>query len=219
VTGREDIVVKKFILGTKIGMTQIFDETGLAVPVTVVEAGPCTVIQKKSEEIDGYASLKVAYIEVSEKKLTRPELGVFKSVGATPHKYLREFRPGATDAYEVGQVINAADMFKIGDKVDVSGISKGKGFQGAIKRHGQSRGKETHGSKFHRGIGSMGANSFPGRIFKGKKMPGHMGGVRVTAQNLAVVRVDKERNLMLIRGAVPGPKGALLEICDTVKQA
>ena len=211
--------MNKFILGTKIGMTQIFDETGLAVPVTVVEAGPCTVIQKKSEEIDGYASLKVGYIEVPERKLTKPELGVFKSVGAAPHKYLREFKPGATDAYEVGQVINAADMFKIGDKVDVSGISKGKGFQGAIKRNGQSRGKETHGSKFHRGIGSMGANSFPGRIFKGKKMPGHMGGVRVTAQNLAVVRVDKERNLMLIRGAVPGPKGALLEISDTVKQA
>ena len=212
--------MNKFMLGTKLGMTQIFDETGIAIPVTVVVAGPCTVVQKKNAETDGYASLKVGYIEVEDRKLTRPELGVFKSAGVAPHKYLREFKPEAgTGEYDVGQVINAADMFKIGDKVDVSGTSKGKGFQGAIKRHGQKKGRETHGSKFHRGIGSMGANSFPGRIFKGKKMPGHMGGVRVTAQNLAVVRVDKERNLMLIRGAVPGPKGALLEIRDTVKQA
>jgi len=207
------------MLGTKVGMTQIFDEAGIAIPVTVVGAGPCTVVQKKSVETDGYVSLKVGYMEVPEKRLSKPELGVFKSAGTTPHKYLREFKADNAASYEVGQVINAADMFKNGDKVDVSGISKGKGFQGAIKRHGQSRGKETHGSKFHRGIGSMGANSFPGRIFKGKKMPGHMGGVRVTTQNLAVVRVDKERNLMLIRGAVPGANGALLEIRETVKDS
>ena len=218
-TLREDIGVKKFILGTKLGMTQIFDEAGIAIPVTVVVAGPCTVIQKKSVETDGYVSLKVGYSEAAEKTLTKPELGVFKSAGAAPQKYLKEFKPEDAAPFEVGQVINAADMFKTGDKVDVSGISKGKGFQGAIKRHGQHRGKETHGSKFHRGIGSMGANSFPGRIFKGKKMPGHMGGVRVTTQNLAVIRVDKDKNLMLIRGAVPGAKGALLEIRDTVKQA
>ena len=218
-TLREDIGVKKFILGTKIGMTQIFDEAGTAIPVTVVGAGPCTVIQKKSAGTDGYDSLKVGYSEVAEKALTKPELGVFKSVGAAPHKYLKEFKTDASAPFEVGQVINAADMFKTGDKVDVSGMSKGKGFQGAIKRHGQHRGKETHGSKFHRGIGSMGANSYPGRIFKGKKMPGHMGGVRVTTQNLAVIRVDKDKNLMLIRGAVPGAKGSLLEIRDTVKQA
>ena len=211
--------MNKFMLGTKIGMTQIFDETGVAIPVTVVEAGPCTVVQKKNAATDGYGALKIGYIAVPEKKLTRPELGVFKSVGVAPHKHLREFKPDEADSYEVGQIINAADMFKTGDKVDVSGISKGKGFQGAIKRHGQHRGKETHGSKFHRGIGSMGANSFPGRIFKGKKMPGHMGGVRVTTQNLAVVRVDKERNMMLIRGAVPGARGALLEISGTVKNA
>ena len=212
--------MNKFMLGTKIGMTQIFDETGIAIPVTVVEAGPCTVIQKKDAENDGYSAVKIGYAEVADKKLNKPDLGVFKNTGTAPHKYLREFKPDAPpDAYEVGQVINAADMFKTGDKVDVSGVSKGKGFQGAIKRHGQHRGKETHGSKFHRGIGSMGANSFPGRIFKGKKMPGHMGGVRVTTQNLAVVRVDKDRNLMLIRGAVPGAKGALLEIRETVKQA
>jgi len=211
--------VEKFILGTKIGMTQIFDETGLAIPVTVVKAGPCTVVQKKSVGIDGYESLKVGFIEIEERKLTKPVNGVFKSAGVAPHRHLREFRSGAAvAAYDVGQVISAADMFKKGDKVDVSGISKGKGFQGAIKRHGYSLGRVTHGSKFHRGIGSMGANTFPGRIFKGKKMPGHMGGVRVTTQNLAVVRVDKEMNVMLIKGAVPGAKGALLEIRDTVKQ-
>ena len=211
--------MEKFILGTKIGMTQIFDDTGIAIPVTVIEAGPCTVIQKKSVETDGYVALKIGYVKVIDRKLKKPELGIFNSIGAAPHKYLKEFKSDSTASYEVGQVINAADMFGIGDKVDVSGISKGKGFQGAIKRHGQSRGKETHGSKFHRGIGSMGANSFPGRIFKGKKMPGHMGGVRVTAQNLPVIRVDEERNLLLIKGAVPGAKGALLEIRDTVKNA
>jgi large subunit ribosomal protein L3 len=214
----EGIEVEKFMLATKVGMTQLFDETGIAIPVTVVEAGPCTVIQKKSIEADGYVSLKVGYIEVPEKKLTKPELGVFKSVNAAPHKHLKEFKSSAAASYEVGQVINAADMFQTGDMVDVSGISKGKGFQGAIKRHGYSKGRETHGSKFHRGIGSMGSNTYPGRIFKGKKMPGHMGGVKVTTQNLAVIRVDKDRNLMLIRGAVPGAKGALLEIRDTVKQ-
>ena len=211
--------MKKFILGTKIGMTQVFDETGIAIPVTVVEAGPCTVIQKKSVGTDGYESLKVGYIKVAEKKLTKPVLGVFKSAGAAPHKYLREFKADDNNAYEVGQAISAADMFSVGDKVDVSGISKGKGFQGVIKRYGHHKGRETHGSKFHRGIGSMGANSFPGRIFKGKKMPGHMGGVRVTTQNLAVIRVDKERNLMLIKGAVPGATGALLEIRGAVKHA
>jgi large subunit ribosomal protein L3 len=209
--------LKKFILGTKVGMTQIFDETGIAIPVTVVEAGPCTVVQKKTADTDGYTALKVGYRDIADKKLTKPESGVFKSAGVAPHKYLKEFRAPDIASYEVGQVIYAADMFATGDKVDVSGVSKGKGFQGAIKRHGQHRGKETHGSKFHRGIGSMGANSYPGRIFKGKKMPGHMGNERVTVQNLDIVRVDKERNLMLIRGAVPGAKGAVLVIHDTVK--
>ena len=209
--------MKKFMLGTKIGMTQVFDETGISIPVTVVEAGPCTVIQKKTVETDGYSAVKMGYVKVVDRKLTKPELGVFKSVGIEPHKHLREFRAETAGSFEVGQTVTAEDMFKAGDKVDVSGFSKGKGFQGAIKRHGQAKGKETHGSKFHRGIGSMGANSFPGRIFKGKKMPGHMGDVRVTTQNLAVVRVDGERNMMLIKGAVPGAKGALLEIRDTVK--
>jgi large subunit ribosomal protein L3 len=219
VTGLEDIAVDKFILGTKIGMTQIFDETGIAVPVTVVEAGPCTVVQIKSLEKDGYVSLKVGYVEVAEKKLSKPESGVFKSAGTALHKHLKEFKTDSAASYGVGQTINAADMFKTGDLVDVSGISKGKGFQGVIKRYGHSTGRRTHGSKFHRGIGSLGANSFPGRILKGKKMPGHMGGVRVTTQKLSVVRVEKERNIMLIKGAVPGAKGALLEIRETVKHA
>jgi len=211
--------VDKFILGTKIGMTQIFDETGIAIPVTVVEAGPCTVVQKKSPEKDGYTALKLGYAVVDEKRLTKPEAGVFKSAGTSPYKYLKEFRAGSAGSYEVGQVINAADMFKTGDIVDVSGTTKGKGFQGVIRRYGHSKGRETHGSKFHRGIGSMGANSFPGRILKGKKMPGHMGGVRVTTQNLAVARVDKDRNLLLIKGAVPGAKGALIEIRGAIKHA
>jgi large subunit ribosomal protein L3 len=200
-------------------MTQVFDETGIAIPVTVVEAGPCTVIQKKTVATDGYVSVKVGFSEVPEKKITKPELGSYKKAGITPHKYMKEFKAENADSYEVGQVISAAGMFQTGDKVDVSGVSKGKGFQGAIKRHGQHRGKETHGSKFHRAIGSMSANSFPGRIFKGKKMPGHMGHENVTVQNLAVIRVDNERNMMLIRGAVPGAKGALLVIRDTVKDA
>ena len=211
--------MKKFILGTKVGMTQIFDETGIAVPVTVVEAGPCTVIQKKSVGTDGYEALKVGYIEVADKKLNKPDLGVFKSAGAAPHKVTKEFKPEAVGSYEVGQVINAGEVFQLGDMVDVSGVSKGKGFQGVIKRYGHHKGRETHGSKFHRGIGSLGSNTYPGRIFKGRKMPGHMGNVRVTVQNLPVVQVDNDRNLILIKGSVPGAKGALLEIRDTVKQA
>jgi large subunit ribosomal protein L3 len=211
--------LKKFILGKKVAMTQIFDEAGLAIPVTVVEAGPCTVVQKKTAETDGYAAVKVGFAEVPERKLTKPERGIFRKAGAAPHKYMKEFKAADVDAFEVGQAIRVGDMFTAGDRVDVSGVSKGKGFQGAIKRHGQRRGKETHGSKFHRGIGSMGANSFPGRIFKGKKMPGHMGNEKVTVQNLAVVKVDGDRNLLLVKGAVPGPKGALLTVRETVKNA
>ena len=211
--------MKKFMLGKKVGMTQIFDETGLAIPVTVVEAGPCTIIQKKTVETDGYCSVKVGFQEAVERRLTKPQVGIFKKISVTPLKHMKEFRLEDISTFEVGQVVNVADMFAEGDMIDVSGVSKGKGFQGAIKRHGQSTGKKTHGSKFHRGIGSMGSNSYPGRIFKGKKMPGHMGREKVTVQNLAVVRVDKEHNLMLIRGAVPGPKGALLTIKDTVKNA
>ena len=210
--------MKKFIIAKKIGMTQVFDETGLAIPVTVLEAGPCTVIQKKTVETDGYSALKVGFSEVSDRRVTKPQLGAFKKIGVSPLKFIQEFKTENMDKYNVGQVISVGGMFSDGDKIDVSGISKGKGFQGAIKRHGYSTGRVTHGSKFHRGIGSLGACSYPGRIFKGKKMPGHMGGEKVTVQNLAIVRIDADRNIMLVKGAVPGPRGTVLTVKDTVKK-
>lgn len=209
--------MKKFILGTKLGMTQIFNEDGLAIPVTVVQAGPCTVVQKKTMENDGYTAVKVGYADVEEKKLNKPDKGLFEKIKVSTKKYLKEFRAQDSDKYEVGQEIKVADMFAAGDKIDISGVSKGKGFQGTIKRYGQSGGAETHGSMYHRRVGSMGANSNPSRVFKGKKLPGHMGADNVTVQNLDIVRVDAERNLLLIKGAVPGPKGGLLVIKDTVK--
>ncbi len=209
--------MKNFILGTKVGMTQIFDESGVCTPVTVVLAGPCTVIQKKTQETDNYSSVKIAYGEVDKKKLNKPEQGVFDKLELNGFKHLREFKPENVEAFEIGQVITAADMFKDGDSIDVSGTSKGKGYQGAIKRHGQKIGPKTHGSKYHRGVGSMGANTDPGKVFKGKKMPGHMGSERVTVQNLTIVKVDGERNLILVKGAIPGPKGGLLEIRESVK--
>jgi large subunit ribosomal protein L3 len=209
--------MKKFILGTKIGMTQIFDENGLAIPVTVVQAGPCTVLQKKTVETDGYGAVKVGFVDANEKRLNKPDKGQFSKIKVTPKKYIREFRADDFDKYEVGQEIKVADMFENGEKIDVTGISKGKGFAGVIKRYGHQRGKETHGSMYHRRVGSMGANTNPARVFKGKKLPGHMGVDRVTVQNLDVVRVDAERNLLLIKGAVPGPKGGLVIIKNTVK--
>ncbi|RCX12793.1 LSU ribosomal protein L3P [Anaerobacterium chartisolvens] len=207
----------KFILGTKIGMTQIFGENGIVIPVTVVEAGPCTVVQRKTVDSDGYSSVKVGFKEVPERKLNKPEKGLFSKVKVSPRKYLREFRVEASEVFEVGQEIKVEDMFQEGDKIDVSGISKGKGFQGTIKRYGQKGGKETHGSMYHRRVGSMSANTNPARVFKGKKLPGHMGVDKVTVQNLDVVKVDSERKLLLIKGGVPGPKGALLVIKSTVK--
>lgn len=209
--------MKNFILGTKVGMTQIFDESGKCTPVTVVLAGPCTVIQKKTQDTDNYSSVKIAYGEVDKKKLNKPEQGVFDKLELNGFKHLKEFRPEDVEAFEVGQVITVTDMFKDGDSIDVSGTSKGKGYQGAIKRHGQKIGPKTHGSKYHRGVGSMGANTDPGKVFKGKKMPGHMGSERVTVQNLTIVKVDGERNLILVKGAIPGPKGGLLEIRESVK--
>lgn len=209
--------MNKCILGKKVGMTQVFNDDGLLIPVTVIEAGPCTVVQKKTTETDGYSSIKVGFVDVAEKKLTKPEKGQFSKVKIAPKKYLRELRLADADKYEVGQAVKVEEMFQTGDKVDVSGISKGKGFQGTIKRYGQSGGNETHGSMYHRRVGSMGPNTSPGRVFKGKKLPGHMGVDNVTVQNLDVVRVDGERNLLLIKGAVPGPKGGLLVIKDTVK--
>lgn len=209
--------MNKFILGKKIGMTQIFNENGLSIPVTVIQAGPCPVVQKKSLENDGYKSLKLGFGEVSEKKLNKPEKGLFSKLKIPSRKYLKEFRTEEIDKYEVGQEIKVSDMFQSGDRIDVSGISKGKGFQGTIKRYGQSGGPETHGSMYHRRVGSMGSNTSPARVFKGKRLPGHMGVDKITVQNLDVVKVDAEKNLLLVKGAVPGPKGGLLVIRETVK--
>lgn len=207
----------KFILGKKVGMTQVFDTSGQSIPVTVVEAGPCSVVQIKSLDNDGYDSVKLGYERISDRKLNKPEKGLFSKLKIPAMKYLREFRPEDVSSYQTGQTINVSEMFKEGDKVDVSGISKGKGFQGTIKRYGQSGGNETHGSMYHRRVGSMSANTSPARVFKGKKLPGHMGSVNITVQNLDVVRVDAERNLLLIKGAVPGSKGTLLTIETSVK--
>ena len=200
--------MSKFILGAKIGMTQIFDADGVCIPVTVIQAEPCVVIQKKTTDTDSYNAIKIGAGKCELKKLNKPEAGVFSKLG--------EFRTDATDEFEVGKEIGVS-IFSDGDCVDVSGTSKGKGFQGAIKRHGQKIGPKSHGSKYHRGVGSMGPNTDPGKVFKGKKMPGHMGSETVTVQNLSIVKVDGERNLLLIKGAVPGAKGSLLEISQSVK--
>lgn len=206
----------KGILGKKIGMTQIFDEHGVVTPVTVVEAGPLTVYQKKTNEIDGYTAIQVGFGSIKEKKVNKPLKGHFEKVDKEYKKYLREFRVDNIDDYEVGQILKA-DIFAAGDKIDVIGTSKGKGTQGTIKRYNHSRGPETHGSKYHRAAGSLGASAHPSRVFKGMKMAGHMGNERVTVQNLEVVKVDVEKNLLLIKGAVPGPKGGFLVLKESVK--
>ncbi|MCL2704421.1 MAG: 50S ribosomal protein L3 [Defluviitaleaceae bacterium] len=208
--------MKKAILAKKIGMTQIFTEKGLMVPVTVLEAGPCVVVQKKTMENDGYEAVQIGFSEVKPKRVTKPVKGHFDKAKVTPKKYLREFRLEDISDLNIGSEIKA-DVFEAGEKVDISGTSKGKGFQGAIKRHGQHRGPMAHGSKYHRGLGSMGAATSPGRVPKGKKMPGHMGAKRVTVQNLEIARVDADRNLLLIKGAVPGPRGTVLFVKNTVK--
>jgi large subunit ribosomal protein L3 len=209
--------MKKFILGKKIGMTQVFNESGLSIPVTVIEAGPCTVIQCKTVDSDGYNAIKVGFVDITEKKLNKPEKGQFSKLKLAPKKFLREFRLEDNANFEVGHDIKIEEMFQAGERVDVSGISKGKGFQGTIKRYGQKGGPESHGSMYHRRPGSMGSNTTPARVFKGKKLPGHMGVDKITIQNLDVVRVENERNLLLVKGTVPGPKGALLVIKNTVK--
>ncbi len=209
--------MKKAILGKKIGMTQIFDEKGRAIPVTVVEAGPCTVVQIKTKDSDGYEAVQLGFGEVKEKKLIRPIKGHFTKANVTPKKHLREFRLEEI-SYNVGDEIKA-DIFKEGETVDVTGTSKGKGFQGVIKRHGQSRGPMGHGSMYHRRPGSMGSTSTPGRVYKGKNLPGHMGVETVTVQNLEIVKVDIDKNVLLIKGSVPGNKGAILKIRDSVKSA
>ncbi len=209
--------MKKAILGTKLGMTQIFADDGTVVPVTVVEAGPCTVVQKKTVATDGYDAIKVGFGAVKETRVGKPEKGQFAKAGVETKKHLRELRLDDISGCEVGQEIKA-DVFNKGDIVDVYGISKGKGFAGTIKRYNQHRGPMSHGSGYHRGVGSMSAHSDPSRVFKGKRLPGHMGSERVTVQNLEVVRVDVERNVLLVKGAVPGSKGSLLVIRDAVKK-
>lgn len=207
----------KSIVGKKIGMTQIFDENGVMIPVTVVEAGPVVVTQIKTKETDGYEAVQVGFGEVKEKHVNKPMRGHFAKSGVALKKYVRELKAeDGIENYSLAQEIKA-DIFEVGEKIDVTGISKGKGFQGTIKRHGQSRGPETHGSHYHRGPGSMGGASDPSKVRKGKKLPGHMGNVRVTIQNLEVARVDAEKNLLLIKGAVPGPKKGLVVIRTAVK--
>ena len=224
--------MKKAILATKVGMTQIFNEDGTLVPVTVLQAGPCVVTQVKTAENDGYSAVQVGFVDKKEKVVNKDKSGKkeiahrhgvnkamkghFDKAGVSCKRYVREFKLDNAEEYTLGSEIKA-DVFAAGDKIDASAISKGKGFQGAIKRHGQHRGPMAHGSKFHRHQGSNGACSSPSRVFKGKGMPGHMGCVKVTVQNLEVVRVDAEKNLLLVKGAVPGSKKALVTIKESVK--
>lgn len=224
--------MKKAILATKVGMTQIFNEDGMLIPVTVLQAGPCYVTQIKTVENDGYSAVQVGFVDKKEKivnkdksgrkevvhrhGVNKPQQGHFKKAGVSAKRYVREFKFENAEEYTLAQEIKA-DIFTVGDKIDASAISKGKGFQGAIKRHGQSRGPMAHGSKYHRHAGSNGACSSPSRVFKGKKMPGHMGCEAITVKNLEVVRVDAEKNLLLVKGAVPGPKKALVTIKETTK--
>ena len=208
--------MKKAILATKVGMTQIFNEDGMLIPVTVLQAGPCVVTQVKTDENDGYTAVQVGFGDIREKLVNKPETGHFAKAGVAVKRFVKEFRFENAAEYEVGQEIKA-DIFAAGDHIDATAVSKGKGFQGAIKRHGQSRGPMAHGSKYHRHAGSNGACSDPSKVFKGKHMPGHMGNVQVTVQNLEIVRVDTENNLLLVKGAVPGPKKSMVTIKETVK--
>lgn len=206
--------MKKAILATKVGMTQVFNDAGELVPVTVLQAGPCVVTQVKTVEKDGYAAIQVGFQDIREKLVNNPRKKMFDKAGVSYKRYLKELK--LEGEYNVADEIKA-DVFEAGDKVDTTAIAKGKGFQGAIKRHGQSRGPMTHGSKYHRHAGSNGSCSSPSRVFKGKKMPGHMGGKKVTTQNLEVIKVDAEKNLLLVKGAVPGPKKSLVTIKESVK--
>jgi large subunit ribosomal protein L3 len=208
--------MKKGIIGKKIGMTQIFDEKGMVIPVTVIEAGPCVVAQVKTLANDGYEAIQLGFGEVKEKHTNKPVKGHFAKNGLTAKKHLREFRLDSIEGIKVGDELKA-DVFTAGERVDIQGTSKGKGFQGVIKRHGQSRGPMGHGSMYHRRPGSMGPTSTPGRVFKGKKLPGHMGRVTVTIQNLDVVKVDTDKNVVLVKGSVPGAKGAILKLKTSVK--
>ena len=208
--------MKKAILATKVGMTQIFDENGVLIPVTVLQAGPCVVTQVKTVDNDGYKAVQVGFVDKRDKLVSKPQKGHFDKAGVSYKGYVREFKFENAEEYSVKDEIKA-DIFAQGDKIDATAISKGKGFQGAIKRYGQSRGPMAHGSKFHRHQGSNGSATTPGRVFKGKGMPGQMGNKQITIQNLEVVKVDTENNLLLIKGAVPGPKKSLVTIKETVK--
>ena len=210
--------MKKAILATKVGMTQIFGDDGVLTPVTVLQAGPVVVTQVKTVENDGYNAVQVGFGEIREVLVNKPKKGHFAKAGVANKRFLKEFKFENAADYAVGQEIKA-DIFTAGDRVDAIAKSKGKGFQGAIKRHGQSRGPMAHGSKYHRHAGSNGPATSPGRVFKGKKMPGQMGNVRVTVQNLEVVRVDTDNNLILVKGAVPGAKKGLVMLKETVKSA
>ena len=208
--------MKKAILATKVGMTQIFNEDGVLTPVTVLQAGPCVVTQVKTEDNDGYKAVQVGFVDKREKLINKPLKGHFDKAGVSYKRYVREFRFENAEEYAVAQEIKA-DIFTAGDKIDATAISKGKGFQGAIKKHGQHRGPMAHGSKFHRHQGSNGACYDPSKVFKGKGMPGHRGHKQITVQNLEIVKVDVENNLLLVKGAVPGPKKALVTVKETVK--
>lgn len=208
--------MKKAILGKKLGMTQIFAEDGALIPVTVIEAGPCNVIQKKTVEIDGYSAVQVGFEDKKEKKANKPEKGHFAKAGVSVKRYLKEFKLDGAADMNVGDEIKV-DVFEAGEMIDVTGTSKGHGYAGTIKRWGTHRGPMSHGSHYHRGPGSLGACSSPSRVFKGKKLPGHYGVDTVTIQNLDLVKVDTERNLLLVKGSVPGPKGGLLVIKNAVK--
>ena len=205
----------KFVLGKKAGMTQLFDESGIAIPATVIECNPMFVIQNKTVENDGYKAVKVATGDIREKLVNKPDKGQFAKAEVSVKRTIREFK--TEEDYTLGQEIKVSDMLAVGDHVDVSGVSKGKGYQGNIKRHGQKGGPDGHGSMYHRRVGSMGANSTPARVLPGKKMPGHMGAVNCTVQNLTVVSVDGERGILVLRGAVPGPKGGIVTITSSVK--
>lgn len=210
--------MKKAILATKVGMTQIFGENGELTPVTVLQAGPCAVTQIKTVETDGYSAVQVGFGDIRDVLVNKPRKGHFAKAGVANKRFLKEFKFENAADYTVGQEIKA-DIFAAGDKIDVTGITKGKGFQGAIKRHGLSRGPMGHGSKYHRHAGSNGPATTPGRVFKGKHMPGQMGHVKATVQNLEVVRIDAENNILLVKGAVPGPKKAFVMLKESVKKA
>ena len=208
--------MKKAILGKKIGMTQVFTEDGQLIPVSVIQAGPCQVVQKKTEEVDGYTAVQVGYEDKKERRANKPEKGHFQKANVPVKKYLKEFKLDNAAELNVGDELTV-EQFADGDVLDVTGTSKGHGFAGTIKRWGTHRGPMTHGSHYHRGPGSLGACSDPSRVFKGKKMPGHYGVVKVTIQNLDLVKIDKERNLLLVKGSIPGPKGGLVVVRNSVK--